>query len=784
MRRVLLVGLAVAVCVGGVSRHAGAAKAPRDRAKVTSEQVNRAIQKAREFLINQQQPDGSWGGQAGYSALAFMTLAYMGEHPNREVMSKGMDYLMSLDPDRDMDGGGGSPRCRGYTLPIRVMGLSYVHNKLLGEKRELVRKQMQVDLLRIRAGQAANGGWRYALNATDWDFSVSQWPLLAMREASLVGVEFPSDCLQKARDLYYSKQNADGGWHYTGGGASYGSMTAAGLASVYIIADVLEPASGCPCAGGRSAATASEADRRIDKALEWLGKNFDATTNPGKGNQHLYWLYCVERVGIAAGYKYFGTHDWFQEGAQVLVGSQAGNGSWGGLPDTCFATLFLFKGRAPVLFQKLEFQGEWNMHRRDLANLTQYIEKYKTEQMFHWQITSLQAPVEELHDAPILYITAESVPEWTDEKGKKQQGFSPEETQKLRSFTDSGGTILVEASCGNPAVRRWFTAFAKEVWPEWTLSVLSAEHALWKSVYPMTQKPAVMGVEDGVRTSVFFVPDDISCSWQMKAYALRKYLFDWGINLYTYATDGAPLRWKLAGREVKPSDRYAGPIQAGGRKTLKIARVKHGGDWSTGANYGGFKRLAEHLKAKAGLAIEVTEPTAPPFTEGGVAAADLAKYDVAYLAGTKALVLTPEERGALKSFVAAGGSVWLEAVTGSVDFDQSVKQFAQDMGWELKMLPMTHGLMTGRMDAATGYNLTTGVEFRRALRVSRLGRPNAEFVGLFDGDRLVGVYSPLDVLFSMNPYEAWSCKGYQPADAQAVATNVALSLTTRGAAAP
>jgi len=776
MRRVLLVGLAVAVFLGGVSRHAGA--------EVTSDQVNRAIEKAREYLINQQQPDGSWGGQAGHSALAFMTLAYMGEHPNREVMTKGLNHLMSLDPDRDMDGGGGSPRSRGYTVPIRVMGLSYVHNKLLGEKRELVRKQMQVDLLRIRAGQAASGGWRYGLDAKDWDFSVSQWPLLAMREASLVGVEFPSDCLQKARDLYYSKQNADGGWHYTGGGASYGSMTAAGLASVYIIADVLEPASGCPCAGGRSAATASEADRRIDKALEWLGKNFDATTNPGKGSQHLYWLYCVERVGIAAGYKYFGTHDWFQEGAQVLVGSQAGNGSWGGLPDTCFATLFLFKGRAPVLFQKLEFQGEWNMHRRDLANLTQYIEKYKTEQMFHWQITSLQAPVEELHDAPILYITAESVPEWTDEKGKKQQGFSPEETQKLRSFTDSGGTILVEASCGNPAVRRWFTAFAKEVWPEWTLSVLSAEHALWKSVYPMTQKPAVMGVEDGVRTSVFFVPDDISCSWQMKAYALRKYLFDWGINLYTYATDGAPLRWKLAGREVKPSDRYAGPIQAGGRKTLKIARVKHGGDWSTGANYGGFKRLAEHLKAKAGLAIEVTEPTAPPFTEGGVAAADLAKYDVAYLAGTKALVLTPEERGALKSFVAAGGSVWLEAVTGSVDFDQSVKQFAQDMGWELKMLPMTHGLMTGRMDAATGYNLTTGVEFRRALRVSRLGRPNAEFVGLFDGDRLVGVYSPLDVLFSMNPYEAWSCKGYQPADAQAVATNVALSLTTRGAAAP
>jgi hypothetical protein len=424
-----------------------------------------------------------------------------------------------------------------------------------------------------------------------------------------------------------------------------------------------------------------------------------------------------------------------------------------------------------VLFQKLEFQGEWNMHRRDLANLAQYIEKYKTEQMFHWQITSLQVPVEELHDAPILYLTAESVPKWGDEEKKK-----------LRAFTDTGGTVLVEASCGNAAVRRWFPQFAKEVWPEWTLSALSAEHAVWQSVYPMTQKPAAMGVEDGVRTSVFFVPDDISCSWQMKAYALRKYLFDWGINLYTYATDGAPLRWKLAGREPKPSEKYAGPIQAGGRKTLKIARVKHGGDWSAGVNYGGFKRLAEHLKNKAGLAIEVTEPTASPFTEGGVVPTGLAGYDVAYLAGTKPLVLSAEERGALKSFVAAGGSVWLEAVTGSVDFDQSVKQFAQDMGWELKMLPATHGLMTGRMGAATGYNLTTGVEFRRALRVSRLGRPNADLAdlfGVFDGDRLVGVYSPLDVLFSMNPYEAWSCKGYQPADAQAVATNVALYATSR-----
>jgi hypothetical protein len=85
------------------------------------------------------------------------------------------------------------------------------------------------------------------------------------------------------------------------------------------------------------------------------------------------------------------------------------------------------------------------------------------------------------------------------------------------------------------------------------------------------------------------------------------------------------------------------------------------------------------------------------------------------------------------------------------------------------------------MDPAQGYNLTAEVKFRRALRVQRLGRAYAEFIGLFDGDRMVGLYSPFDLLFSTQPYEAWNCKGYLPADARAVATNLVLYLTTLGA---
>ncbi len=757
---------------------AAAAPAP---ARVTDDQVVRAINRGKEWLISQQQGDGSFHQNRGDSCLAFMTLAYMGMHPNRTVMSKALDYHMNLDPDVDFDGGAGSHNARGYTLPIRLMGLSYVHNKLLGKKRDRLRRRMYEDVERLRFGQATTGGWRYALEPNnDWDFSNSQFPILAFREANLVGIEVPPEPLFKARELYYAEQNQDGGYHYQTGDKSYGSMTAAGLASLYIIQDLLEPGSGCPCRGGHSPRTTSETDRRIDRALQWLSENFQGAANPqadgtpGSGRTH-YWLYCVERVGIAAGYKYFGRHDWYAEGADFLVRSQGGAGNWSGkhgtMVDTCFSLLFLYKGRAPVLFNKVRFDGLWNQHRRDINNLTRYIERIK-EQPFHWQIMELQAPLEELHEAPILYITAESVPNWGEP-----------EKQKLRAFTDTGGTVLFEASCGNSEVKRWFRDFARDLWPEWRMKPLGPEHGVYTDPYPLKKRPELLGINDGMRTSVIFAIDDISCPWHTKAYASRAYLFQWGINLLAYATDRAELkqmRAKLSEREDIGMGRYGGPVRAGPKTSLRVARVRHSGNWEVNANYGGLRKLAEHVRNQVGVTVEVNEPSGKPYTTGGVAPADLSGYDAAYITGSEEFAFTSEEQAALKQYVDGGGFLLLEAAHGAPEFDQSFQTLAKAMGWEVRLLPTTHGLVTGRMDRALGYNMASDVAFRKALRFIRAGRRYAEFLGVFKDGRMVGVYSPLDIVFSSTPYEAYMCHGYRPPDARAAATNLMLYLTTRG----
>jgi len=779
--RIALLALAALACLGPLRAHA---------AEVTDEDVRRAIERGKEYLLNLRNPDGSFTSdprwRSCYSSLVLMTLARLGEHPNREVMSSGLNYLTSLNADLDFNDK------QGYALPIRIMALAYVHNRCAEARKAAIRQKIREDVARIIAGQAnagdGDGGWRYKLNRADYDFSVSQWPLLALYEAGRVGIEFPPDVFRQARQLYFRGQHTDGGWGYQMGGQSYGSMTAAGLASLYIISDFIEPASGCPCVNGRSQSSTLDIERRMDLALGWLSKNFVAERNPHcdwKTFDHVYyWLYSVERVGIAAGYKYFGQSNWYKEGVRFLLDRQRPDGSWaeydptaamaaanwggGRVSDTCFALLFLYKGRAPVLFNKLRFEGTWNAHRRDVANLTAYIERNK-EQMFNWQIVDLAAPLDELHDAPILYLSAESVPR-----------FSAQDKAKLRAFTDSGGTILFEASCGNPLVRKWFHEFVKEVWPEWPLEPLGPTHAVFTDPYPLTQRPELLGINDGLRTILFFAMDDVSCPWQTRAYAAKEYLFQWAINLFTYAMDHAPLRAKLAGREPPPSDRYMETIQPGSKKTLKMARLQHSGNWAIGCNYGAMQKLAAYLKSQFDIALEVKEPLQPPFSTGGVTADNLQGYDIAYLTSGTPFTLSDAEKTALKMFVDTGGFLLAQAAGGSAKAEDSMKALAKDCGWNLKALPKDHPMMTGRMGVAHGHDLTQGVAFRRALRMGRAGKAWAELIGIFAGERLVGVFSPFDLEFSLSPYEAYECRGYKTADAAAVDLNILLYLTAAG----
>ena len=736
---------------------------------LTDEDVVKAIEKGQNWLTRKQQGNGAWPekkwyhatGNYGHTETALFTLAYTGVHPNRPVVEKALKVLLTRNLDYT------------YAISMRFMAYAYIQRKLSGARRDAVRKAMKMDARWLCQAQGTHGGWNYvSLRGTGgrYDLSNTQMAILALREAALAGCEIPDVVWQRSQGLYFRLQQKDGSWNYGEHNKNrgqqcpgYGSMTAAGLASIFITMDNLNLASGCPCRSGRSQENRGTFDRRVDAALTWLEKNFTASKNPKDpaGHYHYYWLYSVERVGIAAGYKYFGTHNWFKEGAEHLVKKQAGDGHWGQLHETCFAILFLYKGRAPVLYNKLEFDGVWNAHRRDIANLKTYIQHNK-EQMFHWQIVSLRAPVQELHDAPVLFITAESVPTFSDAHKKK-----------LRQFTDTGGTILLEASCGNAQVRRWATDFLKAMWPEWNLKPLGPEHGSYQDPHKLTQRPEIFGMHDGMRTFLFYAMDDISCPWQTKALAGRKYLFDWGINLFTYATDRSPLRAKLAARLPQEKDRYPGPGKPGKKAAVTIARLKYDGPgWMTNRNYGGWNLIKQFAQKKARVNLTVND--------AGVAPAGIGNADAVYLTGPGAIPLAAEEKQALKAYLAKGGFLIAEAAGGNAAFSGAMQKLAADLGLTIERIPQTDPILNGRFTGgAKGFSLISGVEFKRSLRVSRLGRAHADLMGLYQGEKRVGVFSPFDIVFSATGYNAYECRGYTAQDAKAVATNLILSLTTR-----
>jgi hypothetical protein len=98
-------------------------------------------------------------------------------------------------------------------------------------------------------------------------------------------------------------------------------------------------------------------DASIKSGLAWLNANWSVSGNTGPAEfagttaaEHYYYLYALERAGMLLDIPMIGNHDWYVEGAKLLLDGQKDGGSWvagGGRSnstwDTCYAILFLKK---------------------------------------------------------------------------------------------------------------------------------------------------------------------------------------------------------------------------------------------------------------------------------------------------------------------------------------------------------------------------------------------------------------------------------------------------------
>ncbi|NNJ26882.1 prenyltransferase/squalene oxidase repeat-containing protein [Alienimonas chondri] len=185
-------------------------------------EVDRAMQKAVDYLLSTQKEDGAIydrGTPTAMTALAVMAMASVGTTPSDPTpegtaMRKALDYV--LDEDRvDKDGYfGKSDGSRMYGHGIITLMLS----EMLGmgadaEQDRLIRSRCQKAIQVILNAQnqpkdARNrGGWRYERSSKDSDLSVSVWQVMALRSAKNDGLDVPAEAIGEA--VEYLKRSFD-----------------------------------------------------------------------------------------------------------------------------------------------------------------------------------------------------------------------------------------------------------------------------------------------------------------------------------------------------------------------------------------------------------------------------------------------------------------------------------------------------------------------------------------------------------------------------------------------
>ena len=376
--------------------------------------IKKAIEKGKNWLRTKQERNGSYidkGGSfardfpVGSTALCVMALLHSGVKKDDPGVQKAFAWMKRQAFQKVYDVAAMLMAYETKYMPMEEL------NDVESFSEEKAKKTIQDSITRAdkaiveRAAkwliekQEKTGTWGYPDRGDSYDHSNTQYAMLGLKSAARCGVKIPSKVWKKAAGHWCDVQRINapkvvlkleffrendrgieveekpddstraqdpekvdqGPWGYfikkrddamvSIEDAGYGSMTCAGLTSLLIAESEL--------LAGKN--LNDKLKKRIETAkkqgLAWLQHNYSVRGNkPSAGFWsvfYYYYLYSLERVGVLYGIKTIDGHDWYQEGAMLLVRAQKSDGSWvdyDEIPvlDSAFALLFLRRATIPV----------------------------------------------------------------------------------------------------------------------------------------------------------------------------------------------------------------------------------------------------------------------------------------------------------------------------------------------------------------------------------------------------------------------------------------------------
>ncbi len=352
MAGVVIFGLMLLGAVGPVrSDDSGVSESLRLEAKA-------GIRRGLKYLKGKQKKNGSWRDHPAITGLVATAMLRSGRKEfgvKSKTVKKALNYIREKCKD---NGGIYDEFYASYSTSICVVALQEAdlpkdQERIAAARRFLLDAQAD-ESEDIGKEDPQYGGWGYEKQGDSpkmhrADMSNTQFALTALhvleeawrkkQKKSAIAEkkskgELPKGPCRRETQLAYDKaikylkrcQNKDGGFIYrpdeskagkteTGGLRSYGSITYAGLKSLIY-------------------ARVKRSDPRVQKAFEWVSRNWTLHKNPGVGQQGLYYYFqaigkCLDAYGqntlVDAGGD---EHKWRTELVDRLLELQRENGSW------------------------------------------------------------------------------------------------------------------------------------------------------------------------------------------------------------------------------------------------------------------------------------------------------------------------------------------------------------------------------------------------------------------------------------------------------------------------
>ena len=740
--RVLCVQALILLMAGGIYAQA-AAPAAIPHQPLRRKEVVQAIDRGVAYLLKSEKPGTFWetmppgmqnsGGETSLALYALLQVGNTLNRPNLGVdsprLKPALTWLEKLTPKST------------YVASLQISALTESPTNS-----PLYFQAVQRASLYLINAQHSDGAYHYVWDGIkpnevlpgNWDNSNSQYGLLGTWAAILAGFSPPGMYWVRSEKHWRKWQNADGGWSYSGHGASTRAMTAAGLASLYVVDQYqhigvhLNP----------------HEDKNIQAGLRWLASNIQTHNN-------MYYLYGLERVGLASGLRHIGKTNWYNMGARTIIKDQlATTGAWTGsvlaqpsdIVPTAYALLFLTRGINPIVFNKLQYAGPWNARPRDAYNVTQWLSN-TFESPLNWQSVNVNSAPRTWLDAPILLITGHGNPH-----------FTAADIAKFKWFMNHGGMIFSSAD-GNskPFTKAIEQAAAAATDNRLQMRTLSPSNWLYHVQYQLPASMALMGLSNGIRVSWVHSPLDAGAIWEGLATRSHAAAFQLAANVYFYATSKHRLILHLNPRTSAGTSKPIGAL-----RTVGLTFVRHAGEWNPEPEaFQAFSSYAaaHHLRLALDWATLATMVDKAPI--------------IAYMAAMKPFDPTWETEHNIRDYLNVGGTLIIESPNANPAVKRSVQRLFAQL---YPLATMDHIPASSRIfNGSIPQSVTLSKAQYRVFFLRHHGYVNKPVLyGLRRHGRWVVIYSPYNIATGLTGSHAWGIMGYSPATARALMLDLLL----------